>query len=155
MTESRPDLVFDEVTRLIVRQEASLDNLRSRAGGMLGVAALVAALFGGRVTQAHHHGTWRTALEICALVLFGLTAAVVLDVERPRQFHFGHDPTPWLDMLTAGEVVDVTDFATNVGRQLNDQRKTNKAKIERLWHAYTWVCLLIGLQVLAWGAAAI
>ena len=49
----------------------------------------------------------------------------------------------------------IVDFAVNVGRQLNEQHGKNKGKIERLWDAYTVVCVLIGLQVLAWGAAAV
>jgi hypothetical protein len=153
-TESRPDFVVAETTRLLARQEASLDNIRSRAVAMLSVGALVAGLFGGHVLAARAVG-WRAAVEVVALALFGVTAVLVVMTERPQDFDFGHDPTQWIDELREGRGVDATDWAYNVSRDLNKYRKHNAPKIKRLAGMYTAICFLVGLQVLAWGVASI
>ncbi|MDP9397532.1 MAG: hypothetical protein M3P96_06765 [Actinomycetota bacterium] len=153
MANSKPELVLEEARRLLARQEANLDGLRTRAAAMLSVAALAGGLFGGRSTG--DRSALATGGVVVALVLFVVTAALLLWVQRPREFTFSHDLSDWINDLREGRPVDATEFAYNISRDLNDYRQQNKTKIDHLACCYLWICGLVALQVVAWALSAI
>lgn len=88
-------------------------------------------------------------------MLFAAAAGVAIYSIWPHDFAFGHNLDPWIKEMGDGEDFDVTEFAFNVGRDFTTAKKANEMTIRRLYNALSMLCVLLGLQVLAWGVAVI
>jgi hypothetical protein len=148
-------LLWAEAQRQISRQEADLDALRNRAVALLSVSSIVAALFGSHIATTHL-STRGTVGTILALVAFGLGALVALVILTPKRdaWEFTENLRQYFEKLSDGSLTPVT-VTTNLAEHFEGYRKNNQAKIERLYQFLIAACVLVGLQVIAWGVAAL
>jgi hypothetical protein len=147
-------ILWTEAQRQITRQEADLTALRNRAIAMLSVSSLVAALFGSHIATVHL-STRATAATIVALVAFGLGTLISLDIVTPRRaWVFTDDPQQYFDLLSAGTLNPVT-VTSNLAEHFEEYRAQNQQKINQLYNYLIVVCVLIAIQVIAWGVAAL
>lgn len=148
-------LLWEQAQRQLAQQSSDLDTLRTLAIAMLSVASLVAALFGSRIDQGHL-GARTLAAVVVALVLFAAGAFLALFVTVPRK-------RAWLFTFDIGELLTLEEGGSAspsvLIRSLTDRaeqnRRENEAKIEGLYRALTVVCVLVGLQVVAWAVAVL
>ena len=125
--------VWDEAKRLLARQEANVDGLRIRALGLLTAGGVIAALFAG---HAKYHG-WQDWPIGVAVAAFCVMAGLALWVQLPQKFTFSHDLESWVGNMRRGEVVPISEAASNLSRDLNDYRKANRPKVQRIATAVT------------------
>jgi hypothetical protein len=147
-------LVWDEARRLLDRQEKQVDALHTRSLAMLSASGVIAGLFAGQFLSEDLSASEISAV-VFALVTFGLAAVLVVYIQWPRTYTFSHDLQPWIADLEAGTAPSVDEFTYNLSRDLNDYRTANKAKIDKLFNLMSCVCILVAVQVLAWGVAVI
>ncbi len=146
------ELIWEEAKRLLARQEAGLDALHTKAFGLLSVSGIIAGLFAGQVLTGPM-GTGRTVAVGVALVSFAISAALVLYIQWPRKFDFSHDLDDWIKELEAGQPASMEEATYNLSRDLNSYRKRNQAKINDLYAWFSWTCVALAVQTLAWGIA--
>lgn len=145
-------LIWDQARQQLAQQNADLDLLRTRAVTMLSVAALVAGLFGTRLPQGHAH-TRTLAFVIAALVLFAASVILAILVAAPRgKWEFTFKLDPLLQRVDAGDAVPV-DITRNFAAWSEMARSNNARQMMGLYSIFRLVCLLVGLQVVAWALA--
>ncbi len=138
------ELVWAESARLLARQEASLDTLRVRALGVLSAGGIITGIFGAR-EEAAPWAVW------VALASLALSAMLTVWICWPRSFDFAHEIDPMLERVRHQDVEEVSalDVAYNWARDLNDSHKDNEPKLARLVNAYTAMCFLLAVEVVA------
>ena len=148
-------VLWAEAQRQMTRQEADLDAVRNRAVALLSVSSVVAALFGSHIATGHL-STRGTAGTIVALVAFGLGALVALVILTPKRdaWEFTENLRQYFARLDDGSLTPVT-VTSNLAEHFEGYRKNNQAKIERLYRFLIAACVLVGIQVIAWGVAAL
>ncbi|MGD0320090.1 MAG: hypothetical protein ABSC00_00555 [Acidimicrobiales bacterium] len=147
-------LLWDESRRQITSQAAELDTLRTRAVAILSVASLVAGLFGGRIVATDHHPGYVTGAIAVALVLFALSVLASIAVLTPRKdkWEFAQYLRSYFVDLKAGDLAPV-DITANLAKDFERSRINNKLILDNLYGWFTLACVLVGLQVVAWGIA--
>lgn len=136
------ELVWSEATRLLARQEADLDTLRTRALAVLSAGALIIGVLG---TQAY---AVRWAIVV-ALALLAISAGVAMWILWPTEFEFSHDLGPVLERIEKGDPpLTALDVAYSFAYDLDRFRKRNKEKIDKLATRYIVMCALFGLEIL-------
>jgi hypothetical protein len=148
-------MLWEQAQRQLAQQSADLDTLRTRAIAMLSVASLTAALFGSRLPHTHLSRLEATAV-IVALFFFGASVLLALLIATPKKNAWRF--TFRLSMLING-VLDGTDMTADVALSLanhaEESRMANQQKLECLYFAFRLVCILVGLQVVAWTIAVV
>lgn len=145
-------LLWEQAQRQLSQQNADLDTLRTRAIAMLSVATLVAGLFGSRLPRGHESIKTLIAL-IIALALFGVSVLLAILVAVPRKrwiFSFTFDQ---LLKLIEDNTARPVDVAYNLTRWAEEARSSNKAKLKPMYAMFGCLCVLTGLQVIAWAVA--
>jgi hypothetical protein len=140
-------LVWEESRRQIVRQEADVDGLRTRAVALLSVSSLVAGLFGGHVLS---HGAGRPAV-IAALASFAGSVVAVLVVLAPRwHWEFEQILEEYIERLTT-KTLSPLEASLGLARTVELSRTRNKKQIGTLYWWFFAACILTGLEVIFWG----
>jgi hypothetical protein len=153
MTEASA-LIFAQAQKQLQQQVTDLDALRNRAVALLSVAALVAGLFGSRLPkgQSPAHttfGTWVALAAFAAGVFLALTIAIP---RRKWLFTFRLDQ---LAELVEKRTAIPADITHNLTRWSEEARRWNSARLDRLHALFGCLCLAVGIQVIAWGVAAL
>jgi hypothetical protein len=147
-------LLWAEAQRQMTRQESDLDNLRNRAVALLSVASIVAALFGSHIATTHPSATTKIASGV-ALVAFALSALLTLLILVPKKgWVFTENLEDYLQDLSR-ETLKPVDVTGNLAAHFEEYRLKNATKIDGLYKYLNGACLLIGVQVVAWGFAAL
>jgi len=143
-------MLWEEARRLLVRQEAALDTLRTQAVAALSVGALVAGLFGSHLVSAHvsAEAAWATG---AALVLFALSAVLAVYVLAPHDWTFAHGLGAQLRRVDDQEMIEAEDLAFGWAKEFEKWRTDNQRQLDRLMCCFLWACALTGAQVVAWG----
>ena len=138
----------------LAQQVSELDMLRTRAAALLSVAALIGGLFGSRLPHGHQP-TLRVAALVVALVLFsaGVLLAVIIALPR-RDWHFGFDLTDLTQRVTAG-TASLGDVNVSLAARAATNLDVNSAKLRSLYLLFAALCVLVGLQVVAWALAVL
>lgn len=146
--------VWEESRRLLIRQEADLDTLRTRAVTVLSVAAAVAALFLPRLAD-HRSAYANLALGCAALVFAVLAALIIRGLLHPEGFTFSNDLDRWVGFMREDDPQgSLVNWTYNKTRDFNNQRKANQRKIDRMYGLFRFVCWLLLAEVLLLLAAA-
>lgn len=130
-----------EGVRALQGQEASLDNLRTRATALVGLGSVAASLFGLAVGRNHLNG-W----VVAAVVLYGLMALLMVEILRPADWCFRIDPAVILEW-------EVEDHDAELARYLGDYWAENDERLGTLHQLYTGGLALLALQVVVWAIA--
>ena len=136
----------------IAQQVSELDTLRTRAVALMSVAALVGGLFGSRLPHGHQPAL-RVAALAAALVLFsaGVLLAVIVALPR-RDWEFGFDLTDLAHRVEAG-TASLGVVNISLAAQAATSLDVNSAKLRSLYQLLAALCVLVGLQVVAWALA--
>ena len=145
-------MLWEEERRLLSRQEAALDTLRTQAVAILSVGALVAGLFGSHIVPGHHHGLTEVGIVV-ALVLFAISVVLSLAILRPRTWTFDQTLAGKLKLIEQQKMLGVDALNYSWTADFEPVRTANQIKLDRLVRCFAWACLLTGAQVLAWGVA--
>lgn len=137
------ELMLEEARRNLVRQEASLESLRTRVTAVLSVSAIVFAILGER--QIEKLDAW----GVLALISFVVSAGIAVFVLLPHDFAFGLKVANWMGQLTP-ERANARTAAWDAAHGLAEMYVTNKNQIKRLTEFYTAVCGLLAAQVVCW-----
>ena len=147
-------MVWDEARRLLVRQEASLDTLRSQAVAILSVASIVAGLFGSKLVSTSL-SRFSLSMIAVALLLFAVTVWLVLTILTPRPWAFEHVLGGELDRLERGKDLLAGELAYGWARGVERQRAENQPALDRLMSKFKIACALTGAGVLFWALALV
>jgi hypothetical protein len=147
-------LLWDESLRQVVRQEADLDELRTRTVALLSVTAIVAGLFGSRLS-GNEHG-YHLAAIIVALAGFGISTllALVILISRRGVWRFAHKLDVYLTKVRNGAFGEL-DVSMNLAEHFEEYRLHNQPRLDNLHRVLIAICIAVGVQVLAWAVAAI
>jgi hypothetical protein len=147
-------LIWEQARQQLNQQTTDLDVLRTRAVAMLSVAALIAGLFGSRLADGHAGGR-TVGFVIVALVLFAASVVLAVIVAAPRRnWEFTFRLSGLLQRVDAGEAVPA-DVTRNLAAWSETARFNNAQRMERLYTMFRLVCVLVGLQVVAWAIAVL
>jgi hypothetical protein len=147
--DGRYRLAFDEAVRRVQAQESQLDELRSRAGLMLGVTAAITSLLGALVLSRAHHST---AATIAALVLFGLSVAAFGVVIWPRKgWKFQMSAKTIIEGWIEGDnPAEVNEFHKGLALRMDSNANENDEKIGPLWRCFEAGSALLAVETLVW-----
>jgi hypothetical protein len=147
--DGRYRLAFDEAVRRVQAQESQLDELRSRAGLMLGVSAGVTSLLGALVLSRSHHST---VLIVVALALFGLATAAFGAVVWPRDnWKFQMSAKTIIDGWIEGDnPAEANEFLRGLAVVMDDNAAENETKIQPLWRFFEAGGIALAVETIIW-----
>ena len=147
-------LLFAQAQRQLDRQLADLDALRTRAVAALSVSTLAAGLFATRIPPPGPATPRHTTVGLwVALTAFAVGVLLALLITLPRRgwvFTFRLDHM--LDRVEQSTLIPL-DVTHNLTRWSEEARRWNSVRLDRLTVLFAILCLLIGVQVIAWGVA--
>ncbi len=148
MEDPRYRLAYDEALRSIAHQEATLDEMRSRAGLLLAALSVVTSFLGGSTIAAHGLGP----MALLASVLFAGAGGILVSLLWPRK--------GWMFRFTPEEIIGVYVEADNpaevnymyrdLALHLGGNLSKNERRMSRLWRGFQWACALLVAEVLVW-----
>jgi hypothetical protein len=147
--DGRYRLAFDEAVRRVQAQESQLDELRARAGIMLGVAAAITSLLGALVlSRSHHSGV----AAVVALVLFGLSVVAFGLVVWPREnWKFQMSAKTIIEGWIEGEhPAEGNEFHKGLAIQMDANADDNDRKIGPLWRYFEAGAGLLAVETIVW-----
>jgi hypothetical protein len=149
------ELLWEQAQRQLSQQSADLDSLRTRAIAMLSVAALAAGLFGSRVPSVHS-SLGAGIAAVIALGLFAICVVLAVQIVMPMKhaWRFTSPLRVLVKEVGAGSVLPM-DVALTLANHAEESRKENEAKLESLHKQFSGMCVLVGLQVVAWSLAVL
>lgn len=127
------DLSYDASLRALASQEASVDELRQRAGMVLAAATVSASLFGSQtITRIAKHQSHTVLLGVAALLALGVAVGAAVYVLMPKgDFEFSVDGTVMYEQL-----YEIRDDGSEIKRRLTywmlEMWKANEEKKEVL-----------------------
>jgi hypothetical protein len=138
----------------VTQQSADLDALRNRAAALLSVAAVVGGLFGSRLSHGRLSDLRSDAL-IGALVLFGAGVLLAVAIAWPRRaWAFAFDLAGLIGEVSAG-TASVGEVSISLSSVATSSLEANARKLQLLYWLFSALCLVVGLQVVAWALALI
>ena len=149
------ELVYAEARRKLDSQVEDVRSVRSRAAALLGVGGVISGLFGVQVTATPPSGRFHSAMVIIALTMFALSVVLTVGIEWPRKFYGDESLEPWLVSIKAGTAGDPRDFQFHMATASDTYRESNAPIYRRLVTMLTWMCALLGVQVIAWTLAVL
>jgi hypothetical protein len=148
-------ILWEEARRQVSSQADEVDLLRNRAVALLSVASLVAGLFGGRIISSAHQPTHTTIGLTVALVAFALSVIAIVIVLAPRtNWQFSENLESYFSDIDDGDLRPI-DVTARLGQHSVSARENNQKKLDMLYPWFMISCILIGIQVVAWGVAAL
>jgi len=149
-------LAYQAATSRVAGQRSTVDELRSRASGLLGASAIATSFLAGFALDNREDDL--TFFALVGFVAPVITVILLLLVLRPTdKWRFGHDPERLLSYYYEGQ------FSGSEGRPLpleamhvfatQDMSKwiaENKKKLNRYFHLFQMAVIAVGLTVLAW-----
>jgi hypothetical protein len=147
-------LLWQQAQQQLSQQSNDLDTLRTRAVAMLSVASIIAGLFGTRLPHGHSPLHKQIALTV-ALVLFAASVIAALVVAAPRKrWIFTFKLQPLVQLVDEGRAQPM-DISSNLADWANDALHSNAGKLNWVYTAFGWLCVLVGGQVIAWAIAVL
>lgn len=140
------EIIYQEANRVLDQQERQLDELRSRASGFLGIAALVTTLFAAfDVTSGE-----ATLLSwIGGLFFFGCAFCSCMILWPIPGWYFKHD----ISDLVADHVDGDEDLLTllrNLALWTDGKQEKNKKQMDTLYRYFSVAVAFLILEVVAW-----
>ncbi len=148
-------LIMEEARRQVEDQTAALNALRGMDATLLTGASVVTAVFGALLARQHRSG-FSIGCEAIALALFVATVFASLVVLRPVDWKSEHSlENNFLPRLRENRIPDDVSVAATFAAMFDRYRKKNHNELKCLQKWFAAACLLLGVQVLAWGLAVL
>ena len=147
-------ILWDEARRQIASQVSEVDILRTRSVAILSVASIVAGLFGGRIVGIHPHPVYVTIAVTVALICFAVSVIAIIVVLTPKKnkWEFDQNLSSYFVDLDSGDLAPL-DVTARLAEHSELSRVKNKLVLDKLYSWFAFACVLVGLQVVAWGVA--
>lgn len=141
------EIIYDAALRAVERQEKSLDEIRSRAGLLLGAASIAASFLGTRALE--HEKNIGVAGQV-AIWSFGGVAAVMIVLVVPwRGWSFGLTPWKLLRAQTTRPLPpDRAQLA--MAEALMESHIANAKKLKLFYIGLALGALLLAVEVVTW-----
>lgn len=154
MCDVRLEMACDAGVSALKQQDATLGNVRNRATGILGVAALVTT-FGGGIglinTDPKSGPVFPSWAAISLLMVLLSIGILVMSVQWPVQrWSHGLHPILLLEKIDRGDELDL--LRRDLVVELGNAMKSNRAVIVRCTRLYRLAAALLLVEVLVLGA---
>lgn len=146
--DARKRLVYEESTRAIQQQQASLDNLRARTGLLLAAASISSSFLGGQALSGEGLTPW-SWFAIGALAAVGLCTILVL-LPR-RNWFFSNDVQTLLNGYVNHEHPATLDEMHVAIATYNQEHWTaNQKTLNKLFAFFRVACAALVIEVAFW-----
>jgi hypothetical protein len=149
------ELLCAEARRKLDGQTEDVRSVRSRAAGLLTAGGIISGLFGLQVTATPRPGSLHTGLVITALIAFTLLVVAAVIIEWPRTFHGDESLEPWIHEIQTGTAGDPHELPFHLATAYDTYRQKNAKIYTGLVRLFTAMCVLLGVEVVAWAAAVL
>lgn len=141
-------LAYDEAVRALAQQQASLDNLRTRAGIVLSAAAVATSLLGGEALAGGGLGS-ASWVGIAAFIALG---GCVLRILLPqRDWEFTSIPRRIIGTyVEVDQPLSVPEMHRDLALHMEDSYENNGRRIDRLVWFFRVAAFLLTAEVVAW-----
>lgn len=137
-----------ETQRAIARQEANLDSLRDRAGRLVTVSSVVAALF---AVATQDVSWWQSITKVFALSGACMTIVLVVFIEWPRSWAFERTLLPIIKEYRSGESRYAPgDGELALAQGLAESHDKNAARLGPPMAVYTSALFVVVFQLAMW-----
>jgi hypothetical protein len=140
------ELAFTLARDALAKQDAALDELRTRTGTLLAVSSLVASFFGARAIDRSHF-SWP---NVVALVSFGLTAIFSVYVLFPRSGVTRSLSGPAVYEYFEDLDVKMEEVYRDLAYWIQDAYATNAEVVRTLSVAFRLACVALVGEVVFW-----
>jgi hypothetical protein len=146
------ELQMDEARRQLELQWSDLQGLKARTGVLLGAASVVTGLVAGLAAKG---GFLDRSMIVVAVAAYVIAVGLCVDVIRPQPWKFSHKMHDFEELDRVGNYPRHRDVAWHFIRTFQMCRRANAGRLARLQNEYFAACILLGVQVVAWGIAAL
>jgi hypothetical protein len=94
-------------------------------------------------------------LTVAALGLLTATFTVAIFVVSPRRYAFGQKLRQFVPGIADDRPRSVRGITAHMVASFESQRAMNQPKIDKMYTGVTAMCVLLGLQIACWIAAAL
>jgi hypothetical protein len=147
-------LVYEELKEALTRQSHSLDELRNRAGTLLGAISIATSFFSSLALAGQL--SVRDVILVIAAILAGVTAgAFCVSLLLPRTRKWSIDLSADALFGHLDNVSDDADGYRAIALALENAYTANDAAMQGLYRNFGWACLALGVEAAAWVAWAV
>jgi hypothetical protein len=139
-------LAYETSLRALTQQEASLNEIRSRAGTLLAASSIVASFLGGQALTNHSVG-W---LGVVALIAFGVSILACLWVLLPKDNLIFSLSGSVLYETEQEDAAGIVETHRRLAYWLEGYRTENNVTIRYLFWGYRAATFGVIIQVGAW-----
>ena len=137
-------LVYAEIRELLRRQEASLDNARSRSGTILAVVGLALSFFGGAILDVSEDPPLLFWVGV-GIVVLGLVLALWVLAPQKETWLFSPNPDQLMDFYISRPEGESKAY---LARYMAGWTVDNKEKITAMYVKLIWSVSLSGVGLL-------
>jgi hypothetical protein len=149
VSDPRLELAYDAVIKLLSIQDGSLGNLRTRATGLLSVAALVTTFSTGLglinldPAKAPIFPTWTALLLLAILVVIGVLSMIIL--WPIRHWRYGANPTIILQKSEQEKTEE--EIRRDITLDLISGLEKNRGHLRIRFICYQWAVIFLLVEV--------
>lgn len=141
------EIVFDEAKRGLEQQSSVFNDLRGRAGTVLGAASIAASFLGGIALDDKRIGPWGVA----AIIAFVLVAIGTLVVLLPYTWRSTLSSDILIDDWIGGNPpADALAMRRELARVMWRNQEANQQTLNGLWWVYGATIALLAAMVFLW-----
>ena len=133
-------LVFEELKSRLCRQEATLDEIRARAGAVVGIASVAVSFLAGRLGGDRGLAFWLGVL----LILVAVVTALYVLFPREKSWFFSPKPTVllqhWVDLPP-------TWYHKYLSEEMVTWIEKNQVALQGLYKSLKWAIRVAGLGI--------
>jgi hypothetical protein len=145
--DERYALVFAEAQRAIAQQQASLDNLRSRAGNLISATAIATSFLGGFALSVDAPGFWGwLAVTFFAAIIIG---ALVIFLPFFR-WRFENSAEVLIEEIERPDAPDLPELQRDTAYHMFHDWEENQKKLDSLHWVFIGAGMLLILEIGAW-----
>lgn len=142
------EVAYEESRRALEVQKLSLSELRTRAGTLLAVAALVTTFFGGEALEGTTEIACEAQVAIGAFIALAVLAVAVL---LPWPFNWSLDPCALVnDYVDQKPQPPIAEMLRDLALHHDQSRNNNDSTITWLYWAFRIAAVLLAVEVVAW-----
>lgn len=146
--DPRYKFVYDEAVRTLDHQEATLDNLRARAGVLLTATSVATSFLGAAaLRETENTAPWSGM----AIVLFALVGILCIGLLWPSDWKWRLGTSKLLtDYVEAASPADLNEMYRDLALHLEQNYSDNSGRLDPMWRAFQVAAGLLALEVFFW-----
>lgn len=141
-------LAYEQSCRAIEQQAAVLNELRSRTGGLLTAASLVASFLAAQAIERAGFDALAVIATIAFLGVLGLCMSVLWPSREAWKFRMR--ATPLLEDFDSATGRTIADMHRHLAVCMEAHWDHNQSQLKPLFDRFQWACGALGAEVLLW-----